>query len=46
MTLRHLTKNVFRGDPASVVMRLLDESNLNRKEVEAIRAILEKGARR
>jgi predicted transcriptional regulator len=46
MTLRHLTKNVFRGDPASMVMRLLDESNLNRKEVEAIRAILEKGARR
>ncbi len=46
MTLRHLTKNVFRDDPASVVMRLLDESNLNRKEVEAIRAILEKGGRR
>jgi predicted transcriptional regulator len=49
MTLRHLTQNVFRGNPASVVMRLLDESNLNKKEVETIRGMLEKaekGARR
>jgi predicted transcriptional regulator len=46
MTLRHLTKNVFRGDPASMVMRLLDESSLNKKEVDAIRALLEKGAKR
>jgi predicted transcriptional regulator len=46
MTLRYLTKNVFQGDPASVVMRLLDDSNLDKNEVEAIRAILEKGGRR
>lgn len=45
MTLRHLTENVFRGDPASMVMRLLDDSHLNKKEVETIRAILEKGAK-
>jgi predicted transcriptional regulator len=46
MSLRHLTKNVFRGSPASIVMRLLDDSSLNKKELEAIRALLTKGAKR
>jgi predicted transcriptional regulator len=39
-SLRHLAANVFQGDPRSMVMRMLDESDLSRKEVEAIRAIL------
>ena len=42
MSLRHLATNVFRGDPKSMVMRLLDDSDLSHKEVDAIRAILEK----
>lgn len=42
MSLRHLTENVFRGDPTSMVMRLLDDSDLTQKEMDTIRAILEK----
>jgi len=45
MSLKHLTENVFRGDPTQMVMRLLDESHLNKTELEKIRAILEKGAK-
>ena len=45
VSLRHLTANVFRGDPKSMVMRLLDDSDLSHQEVDAIRAILEKRAR-
>src|SRR5262245_60724007 len=30
-TLRHVTRNVFQGNPASVVMRLLDETDLSRE---------------
>ncbi len=42
MSLRHLTANVFRGDPASIVMRLLDDSDLSSQDMVAIREILEK----
>ncbi len=42
MSLRHLTANVFRGDPTSIVMRLLDDSDLSNQDMSAIRAILEK----
>jgi predicted transcriptional regulator len=41
MTLRHLATHVFRGDPTSMVARLLDESNLSQAEVQAIRKLLE-----
>ncbi len=46
MSLRHLATNVFRGDPKSMVMRLLDDSDLTHKEVDAIRSILEKRSRK
>lgn len=46
LSLRHLTANVFRGDPTTMVMRVLDDSDLTSKELEAIRAILEKRARK
>lgn len=46
MTLRHLTTNVFRGDPSSIVMRLLDDSDLSSQDMEAIRAIVEKRSRK
>ncbi len=42
MSLRHLTTNVFRGNPNSMVMRLLDDSDLTETELETIRQILEK----
>ena len=40
-TLRHLTQNVFRGNPTSMVMRILDDSDLSQKELETIRKLLE-----
>ena len=39
-SLRHLTCNVFRGDPSSMMMRLLDESELSTDELKEIRNIL------
>jgi predicted transcriptional regulator len=39
-TLRHVTENVFGGNPASVVMRLLDETELSRDELQSIRKLL------
>lgn len=46
ITLRHVSANLFRGDSRSMVMRLLDDSDLNDKELDAIRSILKKGAER
>ncbi len=40
VTLRHLTANVFRGDRSSLVMRLLDDSDLSQKELQDIKALL------
>ncbi|MGZ3775874.1 MAG: BlaI/MecI/CopY family transcriptional regulator [Pseudobdellovibrionaceae bacterium] len=40
ISLEHLKANVFGGDPASMVMRLLDDSDLSKKEIEAIRSLL------
>lgn len=40
ISLEHLKANVFGGDPASMVMRLLDNSDLTKKEIETIRGIL------
>ena len=38
--LRHVTEHLFQGDPKSMVMRLLDESDLSQKELESIRSFL------
>jgi len=46
MSVRHLSENVFRGNPRAMVMRLLDETDLNSKEIAAIRSILEKGEKK
>ena len=40
MSLQHIQQNVFGGDPSSMVMRLLDNADLSRHEIEAIRAVL------
>jgi predicted transcriptional regulator len=42
--LRHVTKSVFQGNPASIVMRLLDESELSREELDQVRALLDEKA--
>lgn len=39
-SLKHLEKEVFRGNPSSMVMRLLDESKLSKDELQAIRTLL------
>ena len=41
MTLQHLKTNVFGGDPTSMVMKLIDESKLSQKEMEAIQILLQ-----
>lgn len=38
--LRSIANNLFQGSPSSMVMRLLDESNLTQKELETIRSFL------
>src|SRR5687767_2249909 len=40
-SLRHLQENVFKGSPSSLVMRLLDENELSRDELEALRKLLD-----
>jgi predicted transcriptional regulator len=39
-SLEHLAENLFHGDSSMMVMRLLDNSNLSQKELEAIREVL------
>ena len=39
-SLRHLARDVFRGDPTSMMMRLLDESELSTDELKVIRTLL------
>lgn len=41
MSLQHLKTNVFGGDPASMVMRLLNETDISQKEMETIRSLIE-----
>lgn len=41
MSLNHLQTNVFGGDPTSMVMRLLSESNISQKEMETIRSMID-----
>lgn len=46
ISLEHLKTNVFGGDPTSMVMRLLDNSDLSQKEIETIRSLLDDRIRR
>src|SRR5258708_5131366 len=39
-TLRHLTQNLFKGDPTSMVMRLIDTSDLSERELETLRKLV------
>ena len=39
-SLEHLAENLFQGDSSMMVMRLLDNSNISQKELEAIREVL------
>jgi predicted transcriptional regulator len=39
-SLRYLADQVFQGDPSSMVMRLLGESELSREELNSIRKLL------
>ena len=40
-SLQHLAENVFQGNPSSMVMRLLDDSQISRDDLQAIRELLE-----
>lgn len=40
-TLRHMTERLFDGNPSSMVMRLLDESDLTTEELKQIRRTLD-----
>ena len=39
-SLEHLAENLFQGDSSMMVMRLLDNSNISQKELDAIREVL------
>lgn len=40
-SLRHLAKHLFQGDPSSMVMRLLNDTQLSGEELKAIRKLLD-----
>lgn len=40
-SLDHLAKNLFEGDPTSMVMKLLSDSKLSKDEIAAIKKILD-----
>ena len=40
VSLKHMAENLFRGDQSSMVMRLLNDSELSRQELKAIQDIL------
>lgn len=40
-SLKHLASNVFQGNSTSMVMRLLDDSQLSREELHTIRRMLD-----
>ncbi len=40
-SLEHLAENLFQGDPSMMVMRLLNDSNLTKKDLEAIKKVLD-----
>ena len=39
-SLNHMVSNLFEGEPSSLVMRLLDNSDLSQDELKSIRKIL------
>jgi predicted transcriptional regulator len=39
-SLEHLADNLFHGDSSIMVMRLLDNSNLSQKDLQAIKEVL------
>lgn len=39
-SLEHLADNLFHGDSSMMVMRLLDNSNLSQKDLQAIKEVL------
>ena len=41
MSLRHLTTHVFQSNPSSMVTKLLNESELSKDELKAIRKLLD-----
>lgn len=41
VTLRHVSENVFHGDPGEMVLRLLDDSRLSQDELERIRRFVD-----
>lgn len=45
-TLKHVVTTVFDGEPASLMRRLIDDKGLTKKELDEIRALLDKGGRR
>ena len=44
-SLKHLAKNVFKDDPSSMVMRLLNDSKLSQEELQKIQKILDERLR-
>lgn len=40
-SLEHLSENLFQGDSSMMVMRLLNDSNLSKKDLMAIRKVLD-----
>lgn len=40
-SLRHLADNVFKGDPSSMVMRLINDTKLSKDELKAIKQLLD-----
>lgn len=45
-SLKYLADNLFHGDPSSMVMRLLNESQISKEELHAIRKILDERIRK
>jgi predicted transcriptional regulator len=39
-SLRHMADNVFQGNPGSMVMKLLNEAELSKEELQNIRTLL------
>lgn len=44
-TLKHLAEKLFEGSPSSMVMRLLNEAELTKEELQAIRKSLDERIR-
>jgi predicted transcriptional regulator len=45
-SLKHLEREVFRGDRSSMVLRLISDSTLSSKELQSIRALLNERLRK